>query len=192
MKKLLVVGCTTAALAVPQAALAGQPQDSQSKRQAVKTCQELRKAAGKAGWKALYGSNGIGKCIRKETAENKAEAAQAEEQARKNAAKECKDEREQLGEQAFTQQYGGKRNAYGKCVSQKAKQNEQEQAAQDAQEDKNQVNAARECKKERQNLGSQAFTEQYGGKRNAFGKCVSKKAREKNEEQEQEQQPAQL
>jgi hypothetical protein len=41
----------------------------------------------------------------------------------KNAAKECAEERTTLGEDAFAEKYGtnhNKRNAFGKCVSQKA------------------------------------------------------------------------
>ena len=36
----------------------------------------------------------------------------------KNAAQFCKAVREFLGDEAFTQKYGGGANAYGKCVSQ--------------------------------------------------------------------------
>jgi hypothetical protein len=35
----------------------------------------------------------------------------------KNGAKFCEAEREFLGEEAFRQKYGGRANAYGKCVS---------------------------------------------------------------------------
>ena len=41
-------------------------------------------------------------------------------------------------------------------------------------------NAARECRAERETMGVEAFREQYGSNRNnrnAFGKCVSAKAR---------------
>ena len=43
------------------------------------------------------------------------------------------------------------------------------------------VNAAKLCKAEPKAIGNDAFAEKYGtnrNRRNAFGKCVSKKARE--------------
>jgi hypothetical protein len=35
------------------------------------------------------------------------------------------------------------------------------------------VKAAKACKTERNALGRKAFTAKYGGKANAFGKCIS-------------------
>jgi hypothetical protein len=52
-----------------------------------------------------------------------AEADVAAGEEPKNAAHECKSERDELGEEAFASTYGkneNKRNAFGKCVSQKA------------------------------------------------------------------------
>jgi hypothetical protein len=52
-----------------------------------------------------------------------AEADVAVEEEPKNAAHECKSERDEMGEDAFAGAYGkneNKRNAFGKCVSQKA------------------------------------------------------------------------
>jgi hypothetical protein len=100
----------------------------------------------------------------------------------KNAAKACKAERASLGESAFKTKYGtnaNKANAFGKCVSGKAKKAEQEgeTEAEEARE-----NAAKKCKAERASLGESAFTTKYGtnaNKANAFGKCVSKLAKEK-------------
>jgi hypothetical protein len=46
-------------------------------------------------------------------------------QATDNAAKQCKAERQSMGAEPFANRYGtnaNKRNAFGKCVSQKAKQ----------------------------------------------------------------------
>ena len=48
----------------------------------------------------------------------------------KNAAKECAAERERLGDDDFAEEYGrnaNDRNAFGKCVSKKARENEAEQ-----------------------------------------------------------------
>jgi hypothetical protein len=65
------------------------------------------------------------------------------------------------------------RNAFGKCVSTKAKA-----ASNEAQSDT--VNAANECKAERSRLGPAEFRAKYGknaNDRNAFGKCVSELAK---------------
>jgi hypothetical protein len=90
---------------------------------------------------------------------------------RTNAAKQCATERQQMGTDAFKQLYGtnaNKSNAFGKCVSQLAKQNQQDRS-----------NAAAQCRSER-SADPAAFAAKYGtGKnhKNAFGKCVSSKAK---------------
>ena len=102
----------------------------------------------------------------------------------KNAAKQCKAERKQLGKEAFAQKYGtnkNKRNAFGKCVSRKAKKLEakREQKAKQKQQAQ-QENAAKKCKAEREQLGEQTFAQKSGtnkNKSNAYGKCVSTLAR---------------
>jgi hypothetical protein len=78
---------------------------------------------------------------------------------------------------AFAKKYGTNgnlRNAFGKCVSGKTKEQGDEQDQQKT------PNAAKQCKKERADLGADAFAAKYGtnaNKRNAFGKCVSAKAK---------------
>jgi hypothetical protein len=87
------------------------------------------------------------------------------------AAKQCSSERSSMGTDAFKALYGtnkNKSNAYGKCVSKLAQQNEQAQS-----------NAAAQCRSER-SADPAAFAAKYGtGKKgaNAFGKCVSQKAK---------------
>ncbi len=52
--------------------------------------------------------------------------------------------------------------------------------AQDAEKVAKRKHAARECAAEREDIGREAFAEEYGtngSKKNAFGKCVSGKAR---------------
>jgi hypothetical protein len=89
----------------------------------------------------------------------------------KNAAKECKAERD-ADAAAFTRKYGTNKNgknAYGKCVSAKAREaTEQETEAR--------VDAAKTCKKLKAEQKA-AFEAAYGTNRNAFGKCVSKTAK---------------
>ncbi|HYN91368.1 MAG TPA: hypothetical protein VER75_05565, partial [Thermoleophilaceae bacterium] len=65
----------------------------------------------------------------------------------------------------------------------KARENEAEADEQDAQEAAEFKNAAKECAAER-TADADAFATTYGtndNKSNAFGKCVSKKARENEE-----------
>src|SRR5215208_5718216 len=210
VKKLITTMCAVGLLAAPALADASS-QRAQARQDAIKTCKSLRAKSGKKNFAQLFGAkNGYGKCVSKETSENVAEAKQAKEQALKNAAKECKAEQEESSNpetaQAYADAHGasGKsgNNAYGRCVSQHAKQNREELEAQDAQEDQNQVNAAKECKAERTQSSdpetAQAFADAHDGKtfgqyygtnangKNAFGKCVSKKAREKNDEEQQQ------
>ncbi len=68
------------------------------------------------------GKNAFGKCVSSKAKENKEEADAEDAEERKSAAKDCDAERA-TGEVAFANKYGtnaNKRNAFGKCVSQKA------------------------------------------------------------------------
>ena len=114
----------------------------------------------------------------------KPEKSQASSQdAEKNAAKACKAERAK-DPAAFKTKYGknpNKANAFGKCVSMKAKQKDHDDDEDEAEhEDEAESNAAKKCKAERTRIGVQAFNDLHGtnhNKRNAFGKCVSKLAK---------------
>lgn len=106
-------------------------------------------------------------------------AAKPDQTDRSNAAKECRAERGSTDatREAFAVKYGtnkNRRNAFGKCVSRRALDEEQEGETAHK-------NASKECKAEAEELGAMAFAAKYGtGKqgRNAHGKCVSGKARE--------------
>jgi hypothetical protein len=101
----------------------------------------------------------------------------------KNAAKYCKALRASSGDANFKAMFGGKSNAYGKCVSKAAKRDA-------SQEEKAKANASKQCKAE-QAADPAAFKAKYGtGKgNNAHGKCVSQKAKaNKAEADKQEQQ----
>jgi len=108
----------------------------------------------------------------------------------KNAAQECKAEQADPNFAAdhgmtFDQFYGtnaNDKNSFGKCVSSKVRSTE-------AQDDQNVQNAAQQCRAERNdpgfagNHGGESFTDFYGSnknKKNAFGKCVSQKAKAQN------------
>jgi hypothetical protein len=105
-----------------------------------------------------------------------------------NAAQQCKAEQADPnfaaghGGLTFDQVYGtnpNDRNSFGKCVSGKVQ-------ATEAQLDQNEQNAAQQCRAERSDPnfaaghGGKSFTDFYGtnhNKKNAFGKCVSQKAK---------------
>ena len=83
----------------------------------------------------------------------------------KNAAKYCKELRDGAGKPNFVSMFGTKKNAYGKCVSQTAKKDATEDAAQAK---KAKAEAVEECR-----------AMKTPGSKNAFGKCVSEKAKAK-------------
>lgn len=102
-------------------------------------------------------------------------AALAGSPAETNAAKSCAAERTGMGATAFNSLYGGKANAFGKCVAKRT-----------AAEAANLANAARACKAEAADANftalhsDQTFAQTYGSNdndKNAMGKCVSLKAK---------------
>jgi ABC-type microcin C transport system permease subunit YejB len=183
MKKLITSGILVAALVAPVAASADDP-TPQDFKNASKYCKDLKKRSGAENFKSMFKNHGA--CVSKIAKQNAREDAKQEETAKKNASQQCRDERGTSEDsiKAFNQKYGtGKngKNAFGKCVSQHAKQNKDEADAQDQQEQKDQLNAAKQCRQERGTSAQsiKAFNDKYGtnhNKRNAFGKCVSKKS----------------
>jgi hypothetical protein len=112
-----------------------------------------------------------------------ATATQAQS-ADKNAAKACKAERESMGVEAFQKKYGTNKNlknAFGKCVSSKSKDEKDE----DDDKDEKSSGAGKACKAERASMGAEAFAKKYGTNhnlKNAFGKCVSGKSKSKDDD----------
>ena len=178
MKKTTVAVALIAGLLVPAGATGKSDDGDRRAAKAECTTERGKSSATREAFKARYGS--MSRCVKRTTAEEAAE----ETKAHKNAAHECKAERETLGREAFNEKYGtntNKKNAYGKCVSSKAKAKEKEMDAADAEEAAERKSAAKECAAEREELGREAFATKYGtnaNKKNAFGKCVSKTARE--------------
>jgi len=184
VKRFLVAGFVLALLAPATAAAKPNGTD---KTNAARECKSERgtTAATREAFRVKYGTNkngknAFGKCVSRRS---KAEEKQREGAAA-NAAKECKAERA-ADANAFAEKYGtnkNKRNAYGKCVSGKAKAKKDEADAADAKKIKARKSAAKECAAERKTIGRAAFAEKYGtnkNKRNAFGKCVSTAAKAK-------------
>ena len=133
-------------------------------------CKQQQTAIGAKTFKLLYGANAYGRCVSKMASTLNADKT--------NAAKQCAAERADAafpsthGGKSFAEFYGaGKRdsNAFGKCVSSKARTLDQQQQQAT-------INAAKTCKAERTTLGPTDFTKKYGGHSNAFAKCVSKTA----------------
>jgi hypothetical protein len=171
--RILTIGLVAAVL-LPAAALAD-PAAPSDKTNGARACQALRTSLGEATFKSTYGtntdkSNAFGQCVSKWT--------RAEHQNKHAAETACKAEQADAG---FAAAHGGKTfdqvygivkkgaNALQRCIQAKR------QAA-SAAERQATLNAARSCKAERKTLGSAAFVAKYGGKPNAFGKCVSKLA----------------
>lgn len=161
---LLVV---LAFVAVPAAFAEDSPSPSS---QASTLCKQQRTAVGTTAFKLLYGgsANAYGHCVSKLAGTVQGDNA--------TAAKQCAAERADTSFAAshagktFAQVYGSGahgNNAFGKCVSTKAK------ALADEQQEST-IAAAKTCKTERTQMGATAFTKKYGGRANAFGKCVSK------------------
>jgi hypothetical protein len=161
--RLIIILGAIALLAAPAAT--AKPSNA-DRREAQKECRAERGTtdATREAFKAKY--RNFGDCVSQKAREAKAERKHA----KSNAARECRDE-------------GLRGKAFGKCVSERAKAKRAEQDAEDADEAADRKNAAQECDAERGETAEsrKAFEEEYGtnaNKRNAFGKCVSQKARE--------------
>jgi hypothetical protein len=174
MRKLAILGAL-ALMATPAFAATG----GTAKSDAQKQCRAERTAMGAQTFRDTYGTNknknnAFGKCVSHRTHQN----ASDQKKAHSNAAKDCKAERA-ADPAAFQQKYGSgknKKNAFGKCVSQKSKAKTQQAEQSQVQAEEN---AAKQCKSER-TADPAAFQQKYGtgkNKKNAFGKCVSQKAK---------------
>ena len=144
----------------------------------AQTCAALRSRIGSASFALLYGTNGnkrnaYGKCV--------SSVARTQVTNALNSAQQCRAEQDDAtfaashGGKTFAQFYGtndNDNNAFGMCVSQKAK------AKTDALVQQT-TSAAKACKAEMK-ADAAAFRRKYGKSRtlaNAFGKCVSTKVR---------------
>ena len=200
MRKLTTGICVlAAAVAVPAAAL-GTPSHSETKNAAA-FCKHLKQQSGGGaaytqsvrtlvgGGSKVTDKNAYGKCVSSKAHQNATRDAHDKQTAHQNASQQC---RQEQSDQGFADAHGGKtfdqfygtnsngRNAFGKCVSQHARANQQQLATQDQEQDQNEVNAARQCKA--QSGDKTAFAQKWGSGRNAFGKCVSATAKQLNGE----------
>jgi hypothetical protein len=118
-------------------------------------------------------SNAFGKCVSK--------LAVAGDTAARNAAQQCRTAMNDANfaasheNKSFALFYGGSekaKNAFGKCVSSQSKESVEKVVS-------TTLNGAKQCKAELK-AGAEAFRSKYGtgaAKANAFGKCVSAKAK---------------
>jgi hypothetical protein len=182
MNKVIAVAasCTAFALLGSGAAMADNETPS-SDQVASQQCVAQQHAMGTKAFKALYGKRAMQTCKGKQSKPAKAKTA--------NAAQTCKAEQADPnfpaahGGMTFDQVYGtnkNQNNSFGKCVSGKVRESQAADAV-------NLQNAAQTCRAERADPAFAAshdgktFTDYYGSnksKKNAFGKCVSRKAHE--------------
>ena len=166
MKKLLLAAALSAAVIAPAAASAQDPAPADFKN-AAKYCKEFKKASG-ANFATMFGTkkNAYGKCVSQTAKKDAAEDATQEKAAKEAAREECR-----------ALKTPGSKNAFGKCVSEKAKAKKAEADAEDEAQEDDRVNAAKTCKGLKKDEAA-TFEKTYGTKRNAFGKCVSKTAKQ--------------
>ena len=179
MKTKILIAVSLAALVVPAASFGSGP-TGQDRENGARACRALRASMGLDIFRQTYGTvqsnrkNAFGRCV--------SMWAHAAHQSRISARAACSAEQADPNFAAnhngmsFAEFYGtgpNHKNAFGKCVSSKAKASlEQQQSAT--------KNAARSCKAERSSMEGPAFRAKYGknaNDRNAFGKCVSQLAK---------------
>jgi hypothetical protein len=166
MKKALI-GLMALALVAAVPAMAGaHPGKRHDVKNAARYCKSLRDQLGVDTFRQTYGGkHAFGKCVSQRVHELRA--------ARRDARQACKAE---LGAAKLRHEGSVNRGAFSKCVRAKFR-------ATTSDDDDDVVNAAKECDTER-DADEAAFTEKYGtnhNKRNAFGKCVSSKTDDEDE-----------
>ena len=177
MNKITVMTGLALVLVLPTVAGAKPTPDRGDKRAAVTECKTRRGNSAATREAFLTKFRNFGACVT-----NKAvEEAQEEQDAHKNAAKECKAARDEdpTGFADFWGKNDNDRNALGKCVSTTAKEKEHEADAEDQEQATRFKKAAGTCATERSG-GESAFNAKWGESQsdsNAFGKCVSRTAR---------------
>ena len=144
---------------------------------AEKQCRAQLQTMGRDTFDMTYGTNknkrnAFGKCVSKMQSQDTGDQSSAQS----SAEQQCRAALQSMGQDAFDQKYGTNkngRNGFGKCVSATAKQlaSSTEQKQVRATE-----NAAATCRSDKA-TDPTTFATAYGSGRNAFGKCVSQKAK---------------
>ena len=165
-----MIAAAVALLAAPAVALADPAPTAADRARAANTCANVKAAIGARPFAELFAPNtpsaraAARNCARRETAFEHRNRESAEWKA------QCEPllEGRTTGEPAETpaSEAPADRNAYGECVSELARERS-------AAERRETIAAARACKTERGLLGRAAFRAKYGGRANAFAKCVA-------------------
>jgi len=166
MKKLALAAALSVAVIVPAAASAQDPNAADFKN-AAKFCKEFKTGSGAANFATMFGTkkNAYGKCVSTTAKKTAAEDDAQAKQARSQAVEECR-----------AVKTPGSKNAFGKCVSEKAKAKKAAADKEDEAQEDDKINAAQTCKTAKKDDATQ-FGEDWGTKKNAFGKCVSATAK---------------
>jgi hypothetical protein len=191
MKRIgsVVLCCIGVGAIAAGTALAGNGNATPNPNQvAAHQCTTELHAMGVKAFKALYGDPPKGQHAMRNCQRQHGKSAR---NLTNNAAQQCKAEQADPnfatthGGMTFDQVYGTNhngKNSFGKCVSSKV-------GSAQAQQDENVQNAAQQCRAERSDPSfaashdGKSFTDFYGtnkNKKNAFGKCVSQKAKAMN------------
>jgi len=168
MKKITLMAGLALVLVLPAISVAKPSPDRADKREAKSECNMFRGHSGITREAFLTKYQSFKACVRSRAQD----AAQEEQNAHTNAAKQCKAQ-------------GLHGREYGKCVSETARAKQHKADAEDQQDATDFKNAAKECDDLRDNHPDEFA--QYGTAKNAFGKCVSARARAKHQENEDEQ-----
>ena len=191
MRKTFITAAALFALGVPAVAGAAEPTGT-DKENAAQECRTERGTtdASREAFAAKYGTNknkknAFGKCVSSKSRDEAKERTESNE----SASAACRDEKGTTAETqaAFNEKYGtnkNKKNAFGKCVSAKSKELQAAADAADKEAAMARRGAAKDCAEERGTTTASraAFAEKYGtnkNNKNAFGKCVSAKAKER-------------
>jgi hypothetical protein len=190
MRRFVIVAGLVGTLALPASAQATETGSTAERQNALQECrfEQGTTAATREAFKLKYGTNhnkanAFGKCVSKAAKDESTES----EAAKANAPTACRAEEGATDESkaAFAEKYGTNRNgknAFGKCVSAKAKELKEQADAADHANATAHKNAAKRCDEERGTTAATraAFTKKYGtgsGGKNAFGRCVSRLAK---------------
>jgi hypothetical protein len=190
MRSFMIFVGVLGALALPVSARAGEGTSAADRQNASQECRFERgtTAATREAFAAKYGTNdnkanAFGRCVSKAAREESTQRAEA----KTGASQACRTEQGTTEESkaAFALKYGTNgngKNAFGKCVSAKARELKQQADAEDHKDAAARKSAAKQCNDERGTTAASraAFTTKYGTGskgRNAFGKCVSKLAK---------------
>jgi hypothetical protein len=174
-KKLLIAAALCAAAVAPTTASAQDPNRADFKNAAA-FCKEFKAKAGTNNFASMFGTkkNAYGKCVSQTAKKDAAEDAKQAKQARSEAVEECR-----------AVKTPGSKNAFGKCVSEKAKAKKAAADKEDEAQEDDRINAAKSCKAAKK-ADADKFATDFGTKKNAFGKCVSKTAKENAAERKAE------